>query len=106
VFRVVHSDEDNEYWATEILDVSESDRKLFKDLGWNIEEYHRGIKQCCGIERYQGRNEVVQRGHIFLSLLAFLRLESHRLNSGTSWYESKRAIHLSATSLFIAKPGF
>ena len=106
VFRVVHSDGENEHWATDILDASESDRKSFKDFGWNIEEYHRGIKQCCDIERCQGRKDVVQRGHIFLSLLAFLRLESHRLNSGTSWYESKRVIHQSANSLFIAKPGF
>jgi len=22
-----------------------------RDFGWNSEEYHRGIKQCCGIER-------------------------------------------------------
>lgn len=106
VFKVVHSDRDAEYWATDILDASESDRKSFKDFGWNIEEYHRGIKQCCGIERCQGRKEIVQRGHIFLSILAFLRLESYRLNSGMSWYESKRAIHRSATSLFIAKPLF
>ena len=106
VFKVVHSDGDTEYWATDILDASESDRKTFKDLGWSIEEYHRGIKQCCGIERCQGRKETVQRGHIFLSLLAFLRLESHRLTSGMSWYESKRVIHRSATSLFIVKPLF
>jgi hypothetical protein len=106
VFRIVHSEKEPEHWATDILDASESDRKSFKDLGWNIEEYHRGIKQCCGIEICQGRKEVVQRGHIFLSLLAFLRLESHRLNTGSSWYESKRSIHRSATSLFIASPAF
>jgi hypothetical protein len=106
VFRIVLSDKEPEHWATDILEASESDRKLFKDLGWNIEEYHRGIKQCCGIERCQGRKEGVQRGHIFLSLLAFLRLESHRLNTGSSWYESKRSIHRSATSRFIAQPGF
>lgn len=106
VFKVVHSDGDAEYWATDILDASETDRKSFKDLGWNIEKYHRGIKQCCGIERCQGRKETVQRGHIFLSLLAFLRLESHRLTSGMSWYESKRAIHRSTTSLFIGNPLF
>jgi len=106
VFRIVHSDKDPEHWATDILDASESDRKSFKDFGWNIEVYHRGIKQCCGIERCQGRKDDVQRGHIFLSLLAFLRLESHRLNSGSSWYEAKRSIHRSATSLFIASPSF
>jgi hypothetical protein len=106
VFRIVHSDGETEHWATDILDASESDRKSFKDFGWNIEEYHRGIKQCCGIERCQGRKEGVQRGHIFLSLLAFLRFESHRLNTGSSWYESKRSIHRSATSRFIASPTF
>ena len=77
-FRVIHSDKKPEHWVTDILDASESDRKSFKDLGWKIEEYHRGIKQCCGIEICQGRKEVVQRGHILLSLLAFLRRESHR----------------------------
>ena len=106
VFRVVHSDGDAEHWATDILDASEPDRKSFKELGWNIEVYHRGIKQCCGIERCQGRKEIVQRGHIFLSLLAFLRLETQRLNTGISWYESKRLITRTATSLFISKPTF
>jgi putative transposase len=106
VFRVVHSDGEAEHWATDILDASELDRKSFKDLGWNIEEYHRCIKQCCCIEKCQGRKEEVQRGHIFLSLLAFIRIESHRINTGTSWYDSKRAIHRSATSLFIANPAF
>jgi putative transposase len=61
VFRVVHSDGETEHWATDILDASESDRKSFKDLGWNIKEYHRGIKQCCCIEKCQGRKEDVQR---------------------------------------------
>jgi putative transposase len=106
VFRIVHSNKEPEHWATDILDASESDRKSFKDFGWNIEEYHRGIKQCCGIERCKGRKEVVQLGHIFLSLLEFLRLESHRLNTGSSWYESKRSIHRPTSSLFIASPSF
>jgi len=106
IFKVVHGASDVEYWATDILDASESDRRTFKDCGWNIEEYHRGIKQCCGIERCQGRKEEVQRGHIFLALLAFLRLESNRLKTGTSWYESKRSIQRSATILFVAQPAF
>ena len=43
VFKIVHSDGDVEYWATDVLDASESGRKSFRDCGWNIEEYHRGI---------------------------------------------------------------
>lgn len=106
VFRIDHSDGDPEFWATDVLDASEEDRQNFKKLSWNIEIFHRGIKQCCGIERCQGRKEEVQRGHIFLSLLAFLRLESHRLNSTISWYEAKRNIQRTATSNFISCPSF
>ena len=38
------------------------------DQGWGIEIYHRGIKQCCGVERSQVRTAVKQIGHITLSL--------------------------------------
>ena len=65
-----------------VLVIDDIDRTSFKDVGWNIEEYHRGIEQCCGSEKYQGRKEVVQRGHFLLALLAFPRLESYRLKSG------------------------
>lgn len=105
-FRVERGDGELEYWATDIPDASESERKKYREKAWNIEEYHRGIKQYCGIERCQGRKETVQRGHIPLSLLAFLRLESHRLKTGVSWHETKRSIQRSATSLFIAQPVF
>jgi len=105
-FTVVHGDDDVEYWATDTLDASELDRTSFKDVGWNIDEYHRGIKQCCGSEKCQGRKVVVQRGHFFLALPAFLRLESYRLKSGVRGSESERAIHRSATTLFITQPSF
>jgi hypothetical protein len=55
VFRVERGDGETEYWATDLLEASESERKRYKDRAWNIEEYHRGIKQYCGIERSQGR---------------------------------------------------
>jgi len=37
----------------------------FKGLGWNIDEYRRGIKQCCGIEKCLGRKEVVSEAIFF-----------------------------------------
>jgi putative transposase len=92
--------------AADVLDASESDRKSSNDCEWNIEEYHRGIKQCCGIERCQGRKDLVQHGHILLALLAFLHLEARRLNTGICWYKSTRAIQQYAVSLFVAPPSF
>jgi len=74
VFRVVHSDGNVEHWATDIPDASEPDRKSFKDLGWNIEVYHRGIKQCCGIERCQGlkRNSPARSHFSFITCFSSL----------------------------------
>lgn len=46
------------------------------------------------------RKNAVQRGYFFLSFLAFLCHESHRLNTGSSCYESKRSIHRSAHRSF------
>ena len=71
---------------------------------WRIEEYYRGVKQFCGIERAQHRSAVAQRNHIGLALRAFLRLEGHRLRTGTSWFEAKTAIIREAVRAYLAQP--
>jgi hypothetical protein len=43
--------------------------------------FHRGIKQCCGLERAQVRKGRKVFNHICLSIRAFLRLEVQRLES-------------------------
>jgi putative transposase len=73
-------------------------------MGWGIEVYHRGIKQCCGIEKAQARTERSQRAHILLSLRAFLRLEVNRLVRAVSWHEAKFSIVRAAISAFLAHP--
>ena len=61
---------------------------------WSIESYHRGLKQCCAVERAQVRSATGQRNHLLLALRAFLRLEAQRLRrgcGGVSWYEANIA---------------
>ena len=41
---------------------------------WAIENYHRGIKQFCGVEKCQARSATARRNHI---AMAFLRLETY-----------------------------
>jgi len=73
-------------------------------MSLRIEETHRGIKQCCGIERARHCSAVAQRNHIGLTLRAFLRLERHRLRPGTSWFEAKAAIVREAIQAYLAQP--
>jgi hypothetical protein len=69
--------------------MDEATRDELEGQGWGIEAYHRGIKQCCGIERAQVRRTVAQKNHFLYALRAFLRLEVHKWRTGISWYQAK-----------------
>ncbi len=106
VFKIVTKDDDIEYWATDLLDMDETNCDKFGGYSWKIEEYHRGIKQFCGVESCQVRISQSQRAHILFSLRAFLRLEIERLTSGISWFEYKRQIIRDSIKAFIKFPNY
>jgi IS4 transposase len=106
VFRIVSKDGDIEYWATDVLDMDEAKREKMAGYSWKIEEYHRGIKQFCGVEKCHSRKSQSQRAHIMFALRAFLRLEAERLRTGISWFESKRRIIRQAISAYIKYPNY
>jgi len=106
VFKIVSADGDIEYWATSRLDCTlEQITAEIKQL-WHIEEYHRALKQFCGIERAQHRSATAQRNHISFALRAFLRLECHRLQAKVTWFEAKRQIVRSAIRAYLANPTY
>ncbi len=104
VFRIVSRDGDTEHWATDDLAMDELTRLGLAERCWAIENYHRGLKQCCGVERAQVRAARAQRNHIGLAIRAFLRLEHHFFTTGVSWYEAKARIIRGAVRAYIANP--
>jgi putative transposase len=106
VFKIVSDDGDVEYWATDLTDMEETKRKMLSKHSWKIEEYHRGLKQFCGVERCQARKSQSQIAHISFSIRAFLRLELIRLIRGISWFESKRKVIRNAISAYREHPDF
>ena len=104
VFKRVSSNGDIEYYATDDLETDEKESETLSEQGWGIEVYHRGIKQCCGVERSQVRDAIKQLSHISLSLRAFLRLELERIRHGVSWYESKTSVIRGAIRTYLARP--
>ena len=77
-----------------------------KEQANTIEQYHRGLKQDCNIERCQARKATKQRNHIMLALRAFVRLEWNRYLSGHSRTELKRSIIRRALGLYLQDPLF
>lgn len=104
VFETRDPDGVREFWATSDLEMTEKKRKKWADASWNVEVYHRGLKQTCNVERCQARRPELQRGHIVASVRAFLRLEWRRLEEGISWYETKKAIVREAVREFLRNP--
>jgi putative transposase len=106
VFRTVANDGDAEYWATSDLGMTEAARAEWARQAFGIEVYHRGLKQCCGIEKCQAQLEAAQRGHIQLALRAFVRLEEHWQQTGVSWYAAKADIIRTAIRSYLAQPRY
>jgi putative transposase len=104
VFRIVSRDGDTEHWATDDLAMDELTRLGLAERTWAIENYHRGLKQCCGVERCQARAGRAQRNHIGMAIRAFLRLERHFYVTGISWYEAKARIVRGAVRAYLANP--
>jgi hypothetical protein len=63
-------------------ELKQIDRQSFRqihDNHWQIESFHRVIKQVCNIERFQVRTESGIRTHLFCALLAFSQLQTMRV---------------------------
>jgi putative transposase len=104
IFKIVATHGDVEVWATNRVEMSDLERVRWAGYSWAIENYHRGIKQFCLIERAQVRSRRAWRNHVTLCLRAFLRLESHCYHRGVSWYEAKTSIIREAVRAYIANP--
>jgi len=92
VFQKTDAQGHRQHWATSDTQMQADTFEATSKACWHIESYHRGLKQCCGIERAQVRAATGQKNHLLLALRAFLRLEAHRLRTGMSWYATKHSL--------------
>lgn len=104
VFGIVAPDGDIAYWATNDSAMTDLERVQVAEFSWAIETYHRGIKQCTGIERCQCRSAKAQRNHIGFALRAFLRFEAWCFSTGVSWYAAKKDIVRQSIRDYRARP--
>lgn len=102
VSKTVSPNGDVTYLATN--DLSLKRKKTLKnhyDQRWTIETFHRGIKQCCGVEKCFAVKERSQRNHILCAFIAFLKLEWERIQNAISWYEQKLSITRGAITAYL-----
>lgn len=72
------------------------------DQHWEIEQYHRAIKQLCSIERFQVRNQRAILNHIFASLCSFVHLQKMQISQVIcSLYQWKRQLYSEVIAEFV-----
>jgi hypothetical protein len=104
MFRLIDTNGNAEHWATNKNAMTDLERVKYASYSWQIEQFHRGIKQFCLIERAQCRRRRAWQNHINLCLRAFLRIESHCHRTGISWFEAKTSIIRAAVRAYLANP--
>ena len=78
------------------------DFKTIHAQHWQIEQYHRAIKQVCHIEHFQVRSERPVRNHIFSSILSFVYLQKMQIaQEFTNIYQHQRELFKDVVGTFI-----
>lgn len=106
VFKSVANDGRVEYYGTSNTNLTAADVERIYGNRWQIEEYHRGLKQQCGIAKCQARTDRSQRNHIWAAIHAFVILELHRKTTGMTWQEAKRSIARQAVQQYLLNPRY
>ena len=87
LFRVAVSTNRTYYIATN--DLSQSSTNVVQEvckIRWEIEEFHREIKQITGIESCQCRKARLQINHIACAMLGWIRLKNLTYKTGQTVY--------------------
>ena len=96
----------SQFWATDFLDMESNQRDELNKYAWKIENYHRTLKQFCGVDKCQARKDISQRAHIQFSLRVYLRLEFNRIKTGISCFEAKVGIQRESVRHYMRNPKY
>ena len=104
LFRTMLKDQRRHYvvYLPEELPFQRDDFLKIHDHHWQIEQFHRAIKQVCHIEHFQVRSERPVRNHIFASILSFVHLQKMQIAQAfTNIYQHQGALFKEVVGTFI-----
>jgi hypothetical protein len=70
---------------------------------WSVEEYHKSIKQNTCAEKSPARTIQTQSAHLFSSLLAYVKLERHKISTKMNHFMLKNKLYTEALKVAFKK---
>lgn len=89
VFRFVAKNGRTDYIGTNVENPTREKIKSLVRKRWEIEVFHRELKQTCGLEHCQSRTGRAQRNHIVLSVLSWIKSADVRRSNHLSFYQQQ-----------------
>lgn len=89
VFRFGSTDRRTDYIGTNIPNPTREQVLALVKKRWEIEVFHRELKQTCGLEHCQARTSRAQRNHIVLSVLTWIKQTALRKQYQISFYHQQ-----------------
>lgn len=89
VFRFETKNGRTDYFGTNISNPTRKQVNTLVRKRWEIEVFHRELKQTCGLEYCQGRTSRAQRNHIVLSVLGWIKQAELRKQRQVSFYQQQ-----------------
>lgn len=78
------------------------DFEKLHDQHWQIEQYHRSIKQVCNIESFQVRGKTAVKNHLFAAIFGYIELQRLRaMDVITNCYKLRRQLFNEVIASFI-----
>lgn len=89
VFRFEGKNNRTDYIGTNIENPTKDQIKSLVRKRWQIEVFHRELKQTCGLEYCQARTSRAQRNHIVLSVLSWIKSADVRRRYHLTLYQQQ-----------------
>ena len=89
VFKFEAKNGNTRYFGTNIESPTKDHILSLVHDRWEIEVFHRELKQTCGLEMSQARTSRSQRNHIVLSVLSWIKKASVRRQENLTFYQQK-----------------
>ena len=84
------------YLVTNDLTADEQRIKIFYAKRWKIEEFHKSIKSNTGYANSPAHTIRTQTNHLFLSMIAFVKLEALKISTNKNHFAIKKLLAINA----------
>ena len=84
------------YLVTSDLELTYDDITTIYQKRWNVETYHKSLKQNASLSKSPTKTVITQSNHIFASMCAFIKLEMLKVSTKTNHFALKSKLYVQA----------